>query len=155
MMWEKCIPSDLYKYICKNDNFMLLNQLELTYQRANEIIKIFIKENPNGLQNLQKKLINISWFINMFIALFSQNVFLSTKKKSVLQINLNLSSPIKNGLIPKRQHYRQQLQNNQQIIKVDPNWAFTNLSSNLLKKNLLSLFQNNNNSNKENESHQF
>ena len=54
-MWEKCIPSDLYKYICKNDNFMLLNQLELTYQKANKIIKIFIKENPNGLQNLQKK----------------------------------------------------------------------------------------------------
>ena len=60
MMWEKCIPNDLYKHICKNDNFMLLNQLEFTYQKANKIIKIFIKENPNGLQNLQKKLINIS-----------------------------------------------------------------------------------------------
>ena len=52
-MWGKCITNDLYKYICKNNNFMLLNQLGVTYQKAKKIIKMFIKENPHGLKNLK------------------------------------------------------------------------------------------------------
>ena len=105
MMWGKCITNDLYKYICKNNNFMLLNQLGVTYQKAKKIIKMFIKENPHGLKNLINNLINDSWFINMFIAWFFQNIFLSTKK-SVLQIHVNLCTIIKNGLILKGQQHR-------------------------------------------------
>lgn len=93
-MWGKCITNDLYKYIFKNNNFMLLNQLGVTYQKAKKIIKMFIKENPHGLKNLINNLINDSWFINMFIVWFFQNIFLSTKS-SVLQIHVNLCSIIK------------------------------------------------------------
>lgn len=73
---------------------MLLNQLGVTYQKAKKIIKMFIKENPHGLKNLINNLINDSWFINMFIVWFFQNIFLSTKS-SVLQIHVNLYSIIK------------------------------------------------------------
>ena len=59
-MWGKCITNDLYKYIFKNNNFMLLNQLGVTYQKAKKIIKMFIKENPHGLKNLINNLINDS-----------------------------------------------------------------------------------------------
>ena len=84
---------------------MLLNQLGVTYQKAKKIIKMFIKENPHGLKNLINNLINDSWFINMFIAWFFQNIFLSTKN-SVLQIHVNLCTIIKNGLILKGQQHR-------------------------------------------------
>lgn len=73
---------------------MLLNQLGVTYQKAKKIIKMFIKENPHGLKNLINNLINDSWFINMFVVWFFQNIFLSTKS-SVLQIHVNLYSIIK------------------------------------------------------------
>ena len=30
MLWGKCVPKELYKYIYLRDIFMLLNQLEVT-----------------------------------------------------------------------------------------------------------------------------
>lgn len=43
MIWEKCIPDSLYKFICCKVSFMLLNQLEVTYQKASQILNNFIQ----------------------------------------------------------------------------------------------------------------
>ena len=51
-MWGKCILKDLCKYICLQDNFMLLNQLEITYQKANTVVQNFIRTNSNGMHLL-------------------------------------------------------------------------------------------------------
>ena len=42
MMWEKCMPKSFYRFICLKENFILLNQLNVTYQKANKIVNYYI-----------------------------------------------------------------------------------------------------------------
>ena len=53
MLWEKCIRKDLYKYVCLRYNFIILNQLDITYHKANRIVKHFVKTKSSGLRLLQ------------------------------------------------------------------------------------------------------
>ena len=61
MIGERCILKRLYKCICLTDNFMLLNLLEVTYQKANAIFKL--KQTLmayNHHNNFSKMLTNFS-----------------------------------------------------------------------------------------------
>ena len=51
-MWEKCILNVLYKLIRMEEYFMLLNQLEVTNQRANKIVMDLITVNPTKTREL-------------------------------------------------------------------------------------------------------
>ena len=52
MMWVKCIPNELYKVICLKEKFMLLNLLEVTYEKANKIVMDCTAINPNKTREL-------------------------------------------------------------------------------------------------------
>ena len=41
MLWKKCIPNEFYRFVCQNCNFITLNQLNVTYHKANEIVNDF------------------------------------------------------------------------------------------------------------------
>ena len=53
-MWNYLLPNEFYVYICRNENFLLLNKLTLKFQNANEIINKFILEDANNFLLLKE-----------------------------------------------------------------------------------------------------
>lgn len=55
MMWEKCLLKSLYEFICRKENIMVSNQLDVTFQKtnkfANECIYHEKKTCPNSKEN--------------------------------------------------------------------------------------------------------
>ena len=47
-------PKEFYIFICKNDNFIVLNKLSLKYQNASEIANDFIVENNEDFLKLKE-----------------------------------------------------------------------------------------------------
>ena len=43
MLQQKCIPQQFTRYIFLYDNFLALTQMEITYQKANSVVKEFLK----------------------------------------------------------------------------------------------------------------
>ena len=42
MLWDICIPHELYKFISLEESYYVLNQKDVIFNKANEIIKKFI-----------------------------------------------------------------------------------------------------------------
>ena len=54
MLWTYLVPNEFYIFICKNDNFIVLNKLSLKYQNASEIANDFIVENNEDFLKLKE-----------------------------------------------------------------------------------------------------
>ena len=50
MMWEKYMAKSFDKFICLEENFMLLNQLEVTYQKNSKIVNDLISHEKKNVQ---------------------------------------------------------------------------------------------------------
>ena len=48
MFWNYLAPNEFYIYICRNDNFIVLNKPSLKYQNAFDIVNYFILEENNN-----------------------------------------------------------------------------------------------------------
>ena len=81
MMWVKCIPNELYKFICMKENFMLFNQLEVTYQKPNKILIDIITINPNKTRELHQ-------YFNKFQVIYQYVHSVLFRKYVVLKKNL-------------------------------------------------------------------
>ena len=55
-LWDECIPHDFIGYIYKQDNFTEISKPNLTYQKANNIVKNFISEDLNRINLLKYKI---------------------------------------------------------------------------------------------------
>ena len=55
-LWNYLTPSELYIYICRDDNFIELNKLSLKYQNEFNILNIFITEGINNFPKLKEYL---------------------------------------------------------------------------------------------------
>ena len=55
-LWDECIPHDFIGYIYKQDNFTEISKANLTYQKANNIVKNFISEDLNRINLLKYKI---------------------------------------------------------------------------------------------------
>ena len=57
MLWRECIPSDFYRYICKEKNFIYLNGRDVGQPGALEIVGNFIYQGKKkNLRMLQEHL---------------------------------------------------------------------------------------------------
>ena len=54
-LWDKCIPHDFIRYIYKQDNYTEISKPNLTYQKANNIVKNIISEDLNQINLLKLK----------------------------------------------------------------------------------------------------
>ena len=54
MLWQKCMSQKFARYIFLYDNFLALTQIEITYQKANSVVKQFLKEHPDKLNQLKR-----------------------------------------------------------------------------------------------------
>ena len=41
MLWENCVPVQFCKFVYLKDNFTQLYQLQITFQKGNDIVKKF------------------------------------------------------------------------------------------------------------------
>ena len=42
MLWGKNIPTDIYKYICQREHFTVSKSLNITYNKAEQTLHLFI-----------------------------------------------------------------------------------------------------------------
>ena len=55
-LWDECIPHDFVHYMYQQVNYNLISKPNVTYQKANEIVKRFIFEDPNRINTLKYKI---------------------------------------------------------------------------------------------------
>ena len=56
MLWRECIPSEFYRYICKEKDFIYLNGRDVGQPGALEIVRGFINLGKENLRMLQEHL---------------------------------------------------------------------------------------------------
>ena len=56
MIWDSCVPLKFSKFIYQKENFIELSQPHITYQKANNIILKFIKEDAQNIDLLKSAL---------------------------------------------------------------------------------------------------
>ena len=54
-LWDECIPHDFVRYMYQQINYNVISKPNVTYQKANEIVKQFIFEDPNRINTLKYK----------------------------------------------------------------------------------------------------
>ena len=52
-LWDECIPHDFVRYMYQQVNYNVISKPNVTYQKANEIVKQFIFEDPNRINTLK------------------------------------------------------------------------------------------------------
>ena len=55
-LWDECITHDFVRYMYKIKNYVVISKPNLTYQKANNIVKNFLKENVNQIDLLQYRI---------------------------------------------------------------------------------------------------
>ena len=48
-LWDECVTNDFVQYMYKIENHVLISKQNLTYQKANNIVKNFLKEDANQI----------------------------------------------------------------------------------------------------------
>ena len=56
ILWDKCLPHAITRFIYVSENYNILEDPKLTYQKANTVVKNFINENSNNINLLKIKL---------------------------------------------------------------------------------------------------
>ena len=91
MFWRKCLPNQLCRYIFLHDNFLPLTQIEITDQKANTIVKEFLKRQPDEIYSLKKCLADNAKVIQylyatLFPKYYSRNDKFAIQNKSLFDI---------------------------------------------------------------------
>ena len=55
-LWDECIPRDFVCYMYKQDNYTEISKPNLTYQKANNIVKSYVFEESNRINLLKFKI---------------------------------------------------------------------------------------------------
>ena len=55
-LWDECITHDFVRYMYKIKNYVVISKPNLTYQKANNIAKTFLKEDVNRINLLKYKI---------------------------------------------------------------------------------------------------
>ena len=55
-MWDVCLPNQFVSFILKHENYNQISQPNLTYQKANNIVKNYVAEDPNRINHLKYKI---------------------------------------------------------------------------------------------------
>ena len=55
-LWDECVTHDFVRYMYKIENYVVISKANLTYQKANNIVKNFLKEDANWINLLKYKI---------------------------------------------------------------------------------------------------
>ena len=91
MLWQKCMPQQFTQYIFLYDNFLALTQMKITYQKANDVAKQFLKEHLDELNQLKHCLAENTKVIQylyatLFPKYYSRNNKFGIQNKSLVDL---------------------------------------------------------------------
>ena len=55
-LWDGCIPHDFVFYMYKQENYGVISKPNLTYQKANEIVKNYLLKESNRINIMKYKI---------------------------------------------------------------------------------------------------
>ena len=55
-LWDECITHDFVRYLYKIENYAVISKPNITYQKANEIVKNFVNGDKNQVNHLKFKI---------------------------------------------------------------------------------------------------
>ena len=56
LIWKECMPSEFFKYICEEENFMYLNGKTVVYSKVADMISKFIETDAKNFVKLRDNL---------------------------------------------------------------------------------------------------
>ena len=56
MIWKECMPTQFYKFICREENFVYLNGKNVLQPKVSETLTNFLAENVKNYVHLRNKL---------------------------------------------------------------------------------------------------
>ena len=56
LMWDVCVPNEFVSFMLKWNHYNLISQPNLTYQKANNIVKAYLAENKERISTIKYKL---------------------------------------------------------------------------------------------------
>ena len=86
-VWDECIPNVFISYMYSKENYHVISDPKLTYQKANKFVEKFIMKDPNYINLLKYKIEKKSCFIYnvyslLYPKLYNQTVNFGIQKKS-------------------------------------------------------------------------
>ena len=56
MLWDRCLPHAITRFIYSSKNYSISGDPKLTYQKVNGIVRKFVEENSNNINLLKIKI---------------------------------------------------------------------------------------------------
>ena len=73
MLWKECMPHKFYQHICKENNFLYLNDKNVLQPKVSEIINEYLNEDTENYHEMRN---NLSQYKNIFQYVYSNIFFL-------------------------------------------------------------------------------
>ena len=110
-LWDECILVEFVQFIYKHKYFTQINQPSLTYQKANTIVKEYLMEDRNRINQLKFKIEEKFELIHYIYSLLFSKIYNRTntfgiQKKNNFEFNFNLWKTKKNQKIHKKMLYK-------------------------------------------------
>ena len=83
----KCIPHDFVRYMYKQDNYTDISKSNLTYRKANNIVKSYIFEDPNRINLLKYKIEEIFSLIHYIYSILFSKIYNRTNNCGIQNKN--------------------------------------------------------------------
>ena len=77
-LWDECITHDFVRYMYKIENYAVISKPNITYQKANEIVKNFINEDKNRINYLKFKIEEKFKLIHYIYSLLFSKIYIRT-----------------------------------------------------------------------------
>ena len=81
MLWRECIPSEFYRYICDEKNFIYLNGRDVGQPRVLKIVRGFTDQGKQNLRLIQKHLARFKDIFQYVYLLVFPEVYTTSEKR--------------------------------------------------------------------------
>ena len=107
-MWDVCLPHEFVTFILKQNSFDIISQSNLTYQKANAIVKAYLFEDSNRINQLKYKIakkFNLVHYIYSFLyaKIYNRTNHFGIKRKNDFDFQFQLWRKEKKNLLQKIQ----------------------------------------------------
>ena len=74
-LWDECIPHEFTKFIYKGENYNIISDPKLTYQKSNRVVTNWLVEDTQGINLLKQKLQSNFQYIHYISSLLFPKIY--------------------------------------------------------------------------------
>ena len=86
-LWDECIPHDFVSFLYKEKQYNEISQTNLTYQKANNIVKEYLFEDSNRINHLKYKILERFDLIHYVYSLLFSKIYNRTNNFGIKRKN--------------------------------------------------------------------